>query len=202
LSFYLYKMDYSQLLNYISQYVSLTEEEQTIVQSKFKLRKYLKNQFLVQNGDVCQFESFVVSGCLKTFYIDDSGQEHVMSFAIENWWTADLGSFITQAPAIFHIDALEDTEVLQIEKNDLETLYREAPRFERFFRIIIQYHYVASQYRIVQNLAFTAEERYMYFREKYPGLELRIPQKQVAAFLGITPEFLSSLRKKMRDHES
>jgi len=118
-------------------------------------------------------------------------------FAVEDWWTGDLYSFLTQTPATFNIDALEDTEVLQISKPNLEKLYESVPKFERFFRFQFQNAFVAQQQRIMQSLSFTAEERYLHFINKYPQLEQRIPQKQVAAYLGITPEFLSMLRRKL-----
>jgi CRP-like cAMP-binding protein len=118
-------------------------------------------------------------------------------FAVEEWWTGDLYSFLTQTPGNFIIDALEDTELLQISKDDLEKLYECVPKFERFFRLILQNAFVAQQQRINQNLSFTAEECYLHFIKKYPQLEQRLPQKQVAAYLGITPEFLSMIRRKL-----
>jgi len=118
-------------------------------------------------------------------------------FAVEEWWTGDLYSFLTQTPGNFIIDALEDTELLQISKDDLEKLYECVPKFECFFRLILQNAFVAQQQRINQNLSFTAEERYLHFIKKYPQLEQRLSQKQVAAYLGITPEFLSMIRRKL-----
>lgn len=187
----------SGLIEYIGQYVSLTEDEQSIVMAKFRLRNYLKNQFVVQNGDICQFESFVVSGCLKTFYIDDNGQEHVMSFAIENWWTADLGSFITQTPAQLNVQCLENSVLAQIHYNELQQLYVEVPKLERFFRLIIQNAFVAAQKRIVNNFSLAAMERYLQFRDQYPNIEQRVPQYLIASYLGITKEFLSRIRSQI-----
>jgi CRP-like cAMP-binding protein len=152
---------------------------------------------VVQNGDVCKYENFVLSGCLKAFYIDNEGQEHVVMFAIENWWTSDLGSFITQMPADLNVQCLEDSELVQIHYNDLQQLYIDIPKLERFFRIIIQKAFVAAQKRIVNNFSQPAMDRYVQFREQYPKIEQRVPQYMIASYLGITKEFLSKIRSKL-----
>jgi CRP-like cAMP-binding protein len=190
-------MDFKPLLDYISQYVSLTAEEQSIVISKFRFRKFLKGQFVVQNGDVCQYENFVLSGCLKTFYIDENGQEHVISFAVENWWTADLGSFITQAPAELNVQCLNNSVLAQIHHNELQQLYSEVPKLERFFRLIIQKAFVAAQKRIVNTFSLSATDRYLQFRDQYPNIEQKVPQYLIASYLGITKEFLSKIRNQL-----
>src|SRR4051794_19612123 len=138
-------MSLQPLFEYISRYVSLNAEEEMILASKVKTRKYLKGQFVVQNGDTCKYESFVLSGCLKTFFIDNEGAEHIVMFAIENWWTADMGSFITQTPADYNVQCLENAELAQIHYDDLQQLYAEIPKLERFFRIIIQRAFVSAQ---------------------------------------------------------
>jgi len=193
-------MDLKIFLDHISRYIQLTSDEQSIFLSKVKFRKYLKGQFVLQNGDVCRHENFVVSGCLKTFYIDNEGHEHVVMFAIEDWWTADLGSFITQTPADLNVQCLEDSELIQITYSDLQQLYTEIPKLERFFRIIIQNAFVAAQKRIVNNLSLPAMERYIQFREQYPKIEQRVPQYMVASYLGITKEFLSKIRTQLANH--
>jgi CRP-like cAMP-binding protein len=193
-------MDLKIFLDHISRYIQLTSDEQSIFLSKVKFRKYLKGQFVVQNGDVCRHENFVVSGCLKTFYIDNEGHEHIVMFAIEDWWTADLGSFITQTPADLNVQCLEDSELIQITYSDLQQLYTEIPKLERFFRIIIQNAFVAAQKRIVKNLSLPAMERYIQFREQYPKIEQRVPQYMVASYLGITKEFLSKIRTQLANH--
>jgi CRP-like cAMP-binding protein len=118
-------------------------------------------------------------------------------FGIEDWWVGDLYSFLTQTPASYFIDAIEDTEILQITKANLDKLYEQVPKFERFFRIMLQNAFIAQQQRINQNLAFTAEQRYADFLQRYPQLEQRLSQKQISSFLGITPVFLSMLRRKL-----
>jgi CRP-like cAMP-binding protein len=190
-------MNAQLLLSYINQLTPLTKEEEEIILSKFRLRKFLKGQFVVQNGDVCQYENFVVSGCLKTFYIDENGQEHVISFAVENWWTADLGSFITQTPAELNVQCLENSQLAQIHYNELQKLYLEIPKMERFFRLIIQNAFVAAQKRTISNFSLSARERYLQFRQRYPNIEQRVPQYLIASYLGITKEFLSKIRSQL-----
>ena len=184
-------------LDYIRRYVELTEEEEVFLLSKVKTRKFLKGQFVVQNGEVCKYENFVLSGCLKAFYIDNEGQEHILMFAVENWWIADLGSFISQTPADLNVQCVENCELVQINYNDLQQLYVVIPKLERFFRIIIQKAFVAAQKRIVNNFTLPATDRYLQFREQYPLIEQRVPQYMIASYLGITKEFLSKIRSQL-----
>ena len=148
----------------------------------------------MQQGDVCRYESFIVSGCAKTFFADGEGNEHVVMFAVENWWTADLGSFISREPADYNIQCLEKTRVAQFSYETLEKLYADVPKLERFFRIIIQKAFVASQKRIVRDLSLSAKDRYLLFRKQYPDIEQRVPQYLVASYSGITKQFLSKIR--------
>ncbi len=185
------------LFNHIAQHIELTPEEQSLLSSKIRVHRYLKGQYVVQHGEICRYESFVLSGCLKTFYIDNEGQEHIVMFAIENWWTADLGSFITQTSADYNVQCLENSELAQINYSDLQQLYLQIPKLERFFRIIIQKAFVSSQKRIIQNFSLPAKERYLQFREQYPLIEQRVPQYMIASYLGITREFLSKIRSQL-----
>ena len=186
-----------KLLKYIRQYIELTQDEEAKLVLKIKIRKVSKGQFIVRNGDICKYENFVLTGCLRSFYIDNEGQEHIVMFALENWWTADLGSFITQKPADLNVQCLEDSELVQIHYDDLQNLYLEIPKLERFFRIIIQKAFVAAQKRIVNNFSMEATTRYLQFREQYPDIEQRVPQYMIASYLGITKEFLSKIRRKI-----
>ncbi len=189
-------MNYESIIKNISKYITLTEKETEIFTSLLKYKAIKRKGFLLREDEVCRHETFVTKGCLRTYYVDQNGLEHVLGFSIEDWWAEDLYSFLTNKPARLCIDALEDTEVLQIEKLNLEKLYEEVPKFERFFRLSFQNAYIAQQERITFNLSSTAEERYLSFKNKYPYCEQRFPQKQIASYLGITPEFLSTLRKK------
>lgn len=190
-------MDLSPLLTYINKVTPLTTEEAAAIASGFKIRKYQKGQYVVQNGDICKYENFVLSGCLKEYYIDNDGQEHIVMFALENWWIGDLGSMVTQTPSDYNILCLENTVLAQLYYEDLERLYTEVPKLERFFRVIIQKAFIASQKRIIHNFSLPAKERYLKFREMYPQIEQRVPQYMIASYLGITKEFLSKIRSQL-----
>ena len=136
-------------INYINKYVLLTNEEETILLSKLSYRKYLKGQYVVQQGDVCKYSGFVISGCTRTFYVDDEGQEHIVMFSAENWWASEIGSFVSQTPSDYNVQCIEDTELIQLSYIDQEELFKEIPKLERFFRLILEKAFVASQKRII-----------------------------------------------------
>ncbi len=190
-------MNTDLILQNVARHITLSKKEKEFYVSILQPKTIKRKEFLLKAGEVCKTENFVTKGCLRTYTIDENGFEHILMFAIEDWWTGDLYSFPTQKPSTYFIDALEDTELLQISKLNLEKLFEQVPKFERFYRIIFQNALIAQHERINQNLSFTAEQRYLHFIEKYPKVEQRISQKHVATFLGITPEFLSMLRKKL-----
>jgi CRP-like cAMP-binding protein len=190
-------MTIEPLLKYMSDYISLTNEEIAYLESKITVRSFLKGQYIVQQGDVCKYTCFVLSGCTKTFYVDSDGQEHILMFSIEDWWTSDMGSFVTQTPADFNVQCIENTELVMFSYDIIEDLYREIPKLERFFRQIMEKGFAAAQKRIVRNFSLSAKEQYLYFREQYPKIEQRIPQYMVASYLGITKEFLSKIKSQL-----
>jgi CRP-like cAMP-binding protein len=151
----------------------------------------------VQAGEVCRYENFVVTGCMRAYSVDDKGHDHITMFGMEGWWISDMYSFLTGTPATLHIEALEDSEVLSIEKPELEKLYMEVPKFERFFRILLQNSFIANQQRILASISQTAQEQYLAFIKKYPSLEQRVPQHQIASYLGLTPETISRIRRQI-----
>lgn len=187
------------MLEYIGKYVQLTREEEQLLLSYTLERNYLKGQYIVQQGDVCDTENFVLSGCTRTFYLDAEGNEHIVMFGIENWWTSDMGSFTSRTAATYNVQCLDDTQVIQFRHDDLEFLYQEIPKLERFFRLIIQKAFIASEKRILSNFSLTAKERYFNFLAMYPKIEQKVPQYMVASYLGITKEFLSKIRNEMRN---
>ena len=142
------------------------------------------------------FENFVNKGCLRAYTVDEQGQEHIAMFGIEGWWISDMYSFLTNTPATQNIDALEDSEVLSIEKSDLEKLYDHVPKFNRFFLKLLQNAFVAHQRRILAANSQTAEEQYLDFITRYPSLEQRVPQHQIASYLGMSPETISRIRRQ------
>jgi len=190
------------LIIYFDRLIPLTPEEKELVKNMFHHRLYRKRQYVLQEGDVCAYINFIVRGCLRMYKIDDQGNTHVIQFAAENYWINDLGSFHSLHPSGLNIDALEDTVVLQINRDNLINLYTKAPKFDRIFRVLIENSFVRLQQRLLQNISSTAEERYRSFLEIYPHLANRLSQVQVAAFLGITPEFLSRLRNRLSKSKS
>ena len=190
-------MNKKPLIDYIHKYINLTVEEETMLFSKLIYRNYLKDQYIVQQGDVCKSINFIVSGSTKTFYVDAEGQEHIVVFSIEDWWTSDLGSFMTQKPADFNVQCIENTQLFQFTYNNLEELYKEIPKLERLFRKIVERAFVASQKRIIRNFSLTAKERYQIFKNTYPKIEQRVPQYMIASYLGITKEFLSKIKSQL-----
>ena len=191
-------MNFDLLLSNLSKYISLTTEETEFFTSLLKSKYLAKGEFLLREGDVCKYETFVTKGCLKAYYLDENGFEHIIDFLIEEWWANDLYSLFTQTASKSNIKAIEDTAVLQISKNDLEILYQKIPKFERFFRILFQNAYITQRAQINSTLSIEAEERYLLFLQKKPYAEKRFTQKDIASYLGITPQFLSALKKKIR----
>src|SRR5678810_361429 len=185
------------LLNYFDRLMPLDKEEKELVIQKFHPRLFRKRQYVLQEGDVCTQFYFVVRGCLRMYKIDNKGSVHILQFAAENYWINDLGSFHGLKPSALNIDALEDTVVLQISRDDLISLYTNAPKFHHIFRVLVENSFIRLQERLLQNISSTAEERYQSFLEIYPHLVNRLSQVQIASFLGITPEFLSRLRNRI-----
>ncbi|WP_179473962.1 Crp/Fnr family transcriptional regulator [Chryseobacterium sp. H1D6B] len=185
------------LIDYFNKIIPLNREERQLVTELFRSRLYRKKQYVLQEGDVCSQFNFIVRGCLRMYKIDEKGDTHIIQFAAENWWINDIGSFHKRKPSELCIDAIEDTMVLQISYEDLITLYTSAPKFDRIFRVLLENSFVTLQKRLLQNISSTAEERYLSFVEVHPHLSNRLPQTQIASFLGITPEFLSRLKSKL-----
>jgi len=190
-------MDVDLLIQSLEKHVSLTEKERGLIVGAVRERKVKKNQFLVHEGVVQRCTNFLNKGSMRTYFIDGTGQEHIVQFAIEGWWISDLQSFIMQVPATFHVQAIEDCEILELPYENLQSLYDAVPKMDRYFRIITQRAFVSFQQRIVQNISMSAEERYLAFREKYPKIELRIPQRLIASYLGISAEFLSKIKSRL-----
>lgn len=187
------------LITSLQQYIPLSERDQQLIIACLRERKVRKGQFLVHEGAVSRCTNFVNEGSVRTYFIDLNGQEHIVQFAIEGWWISDLNSFILQVPATFNVQAIEDSVILELPFESLELLYEQIPKLERYFRIVTQRAFVAFQQRIVQNISMTAEDRYLAFQRKYPKIELRIPQRLVASYLGISAEFLSKIKKRLKE---
>ena len=185
------------ILQNIAKHVQLTPEEQAHFLAMLKPKSIKRKEMHLQEGEVCRYSTFVLQGCLRSYSLDKNGFEHVMAFAPPGWWIADMYSFISQKPGTLYIEALEPSELLLLSKTDQEKLYAEIPKFERFFRILIEKSLVSSQQRLLDNLSLPAQERFRNFCKKYPSLVNCLPRKQIASFLGVTPEFFSKMMKGM-----
>ena len=191
-------MNIDLLISSISKHISLRPAEIIFFKALLLSKTLQAGEFLLKEGEVCRMATFVTKGCLKTYYLDNDGIEHIIDFSIEEWWADDLYSLLTQTHSTSAIKALEPTEIIQISKSDLELLYKQIPQFERFFRILFQNAYIAQREQINLTLWATAEDRYSMFLQKKPYAEKRFSQKDIASYLGITPQFLSVVRKKLR----
>lgn len=190
-------MAFDLILQAVHKHIRLNVEEQRHFTSLLQPRKVKRKEFLLHEGEICVVSTFVLEGCLRGYTVDANGWEHVLSFAPKGWWIADMYSLLSQKPGHLTIEALEETEILTLSKRDQEQLYQDIPAFERFFRILVENSLVASQQRLIDNLSLTAEERYLKFCEVYPTLINQLPQKQIASYIGVTPEFFSRMRSSL-----
>lgn len=190
-------MKEQRLINYINKTIQLTPEEADVLLSKIEIHKYSKGDFIVKEGRVCWFICFVLSGCTKNYYHDNDGNEKIVQFAIEDWWTGDLGSYLSKTSADFNVECLEDTEVIRFTSEVVDSIMDSIPKFERFLRINTEQALVASQKRVIRLTNWTAKDRYLLFLKQYPKIEQRIPQYMVASYLGVTKEFFSKMKKEI-----
>jgi CRP-like cAMP-binding protein len=191
-------MDTTIILQNISKHITLTDEEQSYFFSLLKEKQFKNKQYITKEGDVCKHISFINKGCCRIYNIDKNGFEHILSFASQDYWVGDLYSIITQKPGMLFIQAMEEMEILQIAKNDLDSLFLKIPKFERMFRILTENAYVVTQNRVMEGMGLTANERYAIFNKKYASIKDKLPQKQIALYLGVTPEFFSRMKKKLK----
>jgi CRP-like cAMP-binding protein len=183
------------ILNNVSKHSTLSTTEKDIFTGMLQTKKLKRKQHWIANGDICRHSAFVISGCLRGYTVDANGFEHVLSFAPTDWWMADMYSLITHQPGSLNIEALEDTEMLLLPKTAQEELYQLVPKFEHVFRILAEKSLIAYQQRLIDNLSLPAAERYARFCKRYPTLIYHLPQKQIASYIGVTPEFFSKMRK-------
>jgi CRP-like cAMP-binding protein len=176
--------------------IRLTEAELDLVKRSFIHRRFRKHQYILQEGQVSAYDNFVVRGLVRTYRVDEKGYEHILRFSPEDWWAGDLASFLSGAPSIYNADCLEDTELLSISYSDLESLFEAVPKMNAYFRILYQRSIISYNIRLTSSLTKSASERYSEFIQRYPQIEQRVPNHQIASYLGITPQSLSRIRKQ------
>ena len=187
------------LIKSISKHIKLSDEEENLIETYWREKILEKGDYLLRNGQVCRTDNYVVNGILKAFYINsETGKEEILYFAIENWWATDIDSFQKQKPSVYNIQAIDKTSLLQISHNSFEEMLKEIPKLERFFRIILENYIGSLQRRIIINKVLDTEQRYIAFLESYPKIAEKAPNYLIASYLGVTPEFLSRVRKKLQ----
>jgi CRP-like cAMP-binding protein len=187
----------AQILDNINKIVTLTPEEALLFLSKTEVKTYKAKTIIVNAGEISQYSYFVNSGLLRSFNINDNIVEHVLSFACEGWWIGDMYSLLSQKPGNLFIEVLEDAQVVLLSKENQEILYQQIPKLERFFRILTENSLIAHQERLMDNLSLSAEERFEKFCKRYPTVIQRVPQKQIASYIGVTPEFFSKMKSRL-----
>jgi len=191
---------FSEIDRFAAKYISLTGAESDFFHSLLKPRHVKKKTFLLQEGEICDFEAFILKGCIRSYYLDKEGTETILLFAVENWWVSDLTSFAERRPSNLFIEALEDSDLLSIDYSGKALLFERIPAFERMFRLLVQRSLSVLQERFYATVSQTAEERYLQFLDKYPQVAQRVPQHQIARYIGVSPEFLSKIRSSRRQH--
>lgn len=186
--------EFSVLFGHVSRYIQLTSEEQEQFFRLLRLTRVRKRQYIVQPTFVNKYRSYVLKGAIRSYFVDNDGKDHTISFAVEDWWITDFNSYIFQQPATLFVEALEDCVLIQIDYNSEQLLMRTVPKFERFFRIVTERSFAFLQQRMLSNLSKTAQERYDEFFQKYPAIAGRVPQYALASYLGFSTEFLSRIR--------
>ena len=185
------------LLDNFRRHIELSSEEAEIILKKFKKESYKSKTVLIRPGMDANFTYFVLKGVLRSYTIDANGAEHILNIATPNWWMADMYSYLGGKPAIMYVDVVDDCELLSITREEVETLYEEIPRLERFFRILTENNLLSNQQRVLDKMSLTAEERYEKFIKKHPEVTQCLPQKYIASYIGVTPEFFSKMKSRM-----
>lgn len=189
---------HSNITNHLKHYINPTEQDLQLFYACLNTIAVDKGKFLLQPGTQVKHEYFVVEGCLKAYYLDEKGHRHIIQFAIENWWIGDFEAFYNSVPSRLYIETIEQSTLLSINYDRLQELYITAPIFERYFRLLITNAFISQQKRILSSLEKDTKERYVEFCKSYPNIEDRIPDYEIANYLGVSPESLSRIRSKLK----
>jgi len=185
-----------KLLYYINKWTQVSGKEEQIILSAFEQVTIRKKEKLLERSEVCHYLYFIIRGCLRSYFVDDGGNEHIYQIRMDNNWISDLESFFSQNPSKYYIEALEDTQMLRISKEQLDLLYEQIPSLERYFRILFQKAYVNALERLNSTMWKPAIDRYRDMLKEHPDMFQRVPLVYIASYLGITPESLSRIRRQ------
>lgn len=185
------------LFKHIEEKVSLAATDKEMISHFFVRKRLRKKQYLLQEGDVCKYLSFVANGLVRTYNVDEKGDEHMSVFGWEGWWISDFNSFLSIEPAVFYIDALEDSELLMISRSDYDAITLQVPIMDRYFRILFQNSLVTKERRLMSSITHTAMQKYVQLLDSNPEIISRLPQNMVASYLGIAPETLSRIKRNL-----
>ncbi|MBD3906100.1 Crp/Fnr family transcriptional regulator [Chryseobacterium sp. Ch-15] len=192
---------FQNIIKNISRFITLTLEEEKIYENLLTLQKFPKKTHLLREGEICQFEGFIKEGCIRTYYLDENGFEVTILFAVEDWWITDIDSFNNKTPSKIFIETLEDTEIYMLTPETKEELLQKVPKFERAFRMMMQRYVVTLQNRLVNTISQPATDRYLEFIRVYPTIPQRVAQYYIASYLGVSKEFVSTIRKRLANKQ-
>ncbi|WP_294296491.1 Crp/Fnr family transcriptional regulator [uncultured Chryseobacterium sp.] len=185
------------IIKNVTRFIDLTEKEEQFFTDSLTLQTFPKKTVLLQEGEICQFEGYIQKGCVRVYYLDDNGFEVTVLFAIEDWWISDIASFQDQKPSRLYIETLEDSEIYMLNPTTKEKLLSEIPKFERVFRLLVQRNLSTLQNRLVNTISKAATDRYLEFIKVYPSIPQRVAQYYIASYLGVSKEFVSTIRKRL-----
>ncbi len=188
---------FNVLFEHIEDKVQLTDRDKGLVMSFFKCKKLRKRQYLLQEDDMCKYISFVAQGLMRSYTVDEKGNEHINLFAWEGWWISDFASFIFCNEAKLNIDTIEDTTLLLLSRENYEKMLKDVPIMERYFRILYQNSLATKDNRLISANTHTAEEKYAMFLDTYPSISQRLPQNLIASYLGLSPETISRIKRRI-----
>ena len=192
---------FENIIKNVTRFISLSSEEEKIFTDLLVCETIPKKTILLREGEVCQFEGYIQKGCFRAYYLDDNGFEVTILFAIEDWWISDIASFQDQKPSNLYIETIEDSEIFTLNPTTKEKLLQEIPKFERVFRMLVQRNLFTLQNRLVNTISKSASDRYLEFIKVYPTIPQRVAQYYIASYLGVSKEFVSTIRKRLATKE-